>query len=199
MNGFQRRKEQSRENILRAAAALFGRFGVDRVSINDIAKEAGVSPVTIYNHFGSKQDLVMQWAQSVADDFLHRLEEIVTAKKSYKDKLESVFHAMLEAQEKDQRGDMDELGNYPEMARLMDEVIAKYFQLFARLIDEGKQQGYLSPDFSGDAVKVYFDLMMAGMKANPELHARTHQDPKMFRDFMLLILYGFAGERRQSP
>jgi DNA-binding transcriptional regulator YbjK len=49
MNGFERRKEQSREDIRRAAEQLFSRFGTDRVSVNDIAREAGVSQATIYN------------------------------------------------------------------------------------------------------------------------------------------------------
>jgi len=43
MDGFARRKEQSKEDIRRAAEELFSRFGADKVSVNDIARKAGVS------------------------------------------------------------------------------------------------------------------------------------------------------------
>ncbi|MDO8472502.1 MAG: TetR/AcrR family transcriptional regulator [Dehalococcoidia bacterium] len=199
MNGFERRKEKSKENIRLAANELFGRFGIDRVTINDIAEKAGVSPVTIYNHFGSKQDLIKEFVRSVTSEFLQRLEKIVEEEKPYEEKLEDVFHAMLEVQEKDPGGEMDLVRNIHEVTELLDEVTEKTFDLFARLVNEGKKQGRLSPDFSDDATRAYFELMMTGIKANHELHARTHRDPKLFRDFMLLILYGFAGQRRPSP
>ena len=53
MDGFNRRKEQKKESIRRAALELFKVYGFKKVSINDIASKAGVSQVTIYNHFGS--------------------------------------------------------------------------------------------------------------------------------------------------
>jgi hypothetical protein len=43
MDGFERRKARSKEDILRAAEELFSRFGADKVSINDIARKARVS------------------------------------------------------------------------------------------------------------------------------------------------------------
>jgi AcrR family transcriptional regulator len=56
-DGFTRRKEQSKEEIRKAAWELFGQFGVEKVSIVDIARKAGVSQATIYNNFGSKDAL----------------------------------------------------------------------------------------------------------------------------------------------
>ena len=64
MDGFERRKEQKKESIRRAALELFQIYGFRKVSMNDIARRAGVSQVTIYNHFGSKETLtrdVMKW------------------------------------------------------------------------------------------------------------------------------------------
>ena len=42
MNGFERRKDQSKENIRRAAYELFNKFGISKVSVNDIARKANV-------------------------------------------------------------------------------------------------------------------------------------------------------------
>ena len=43
MDGFERRKQQKKANIYRAALELFSKHGVKTVKINDIAREAQVS------------------------------------------------------------------------------------------------------------------------------------------------------------
>jgi TetR/AcrR family transcriptional regulator, mexJK operon transcriptional repressor len=50
------RAEAKRQAIVKAARELFLREGFD-VSVDLIATEAGVSKVTVYNHFGSKEAL----------------------------------------------------------------------------------------------------------------------------------------------
>jgi AcrR family transcriptional regulator len=54
VNGFTRRKEQSKDDIRKAAIELFSQFGIEKVNISDIARKAGVAQATIYNNFGSK-------------------------------------------------------------------------------------------------------------------------------------------------
>lgn len=53
-----------REQILTAAAPIFGRDGYERASIDAIAAAAGVSKPTVYSHFGNKEQL---FRESVAD------------------------------------------------------------------------------------------------------------------------------------
>lgn len=43
--------------ILRAAARLGAEHGIERVQMNDVAKEAGVAIATLYRYFPSKNDL----------------------------------------------------------------------------------------------------------------------------------------------
>lgn len=49
--------EETRERLLRAAAAVFARLGYQKASIGDITAEAGLSSGSIYGHFGSKAEL----------------------------------------------------------------------------------------------------------------------------------------------
>ena len=88
MDGFERRKEQSKEDIRRAAEELFSKFGADKVSVNDIARKAGVSQATIYNNFGSKDELVHDYLKSIVSNISVRFREILVWKKSYLEKFE---------------------------------------------------------------------------------------------------------------
>jgi TetR/AcrR family fatty acid metabolism transcriptional regulator len=51
--------EARRAQILAAAAAVFAEKGFHRATTKEIAKAAGVSEGTIYNYFGSKDDLLI--------------------------------------------------------------------------------------------------------------------------------------------
>lgn len=54
----RRRKEATRLDIARSAARLFAGHGVDQVTAETIAADAGVSLRTFYRYFGSKQEAV---------------------------------------------------------------------------------------------------------------------------------------------
>ena len=62
--------DSTRDNILDAVDRLLGRYGYGKMSIADVAREAGVSQQTVVNHFGSKEDLYLvgvreRWAPAV--------------------------------------------------------------------------------------------------------------------------------------
>jgi AcrR family transcriptional regulator len=48
------RGEQRRQDLLRAAAAVFGRLGYHETTTNASAREACVSPATLYQFFPNK-------------------------------------------------------------------------------------------------------------------------------------------------
>jgi AcrR family transcriptional regulator len=50
-----------REDILAAAVALVGRLGsIDALSLRAVAREAGITPMSIYAHFENKEELVWE-------------------------------------------------------------------------------------------------------------------------------------------
>lgn len=53
-----RRRGQTRARLVRAAATLFARQGVDNTRINEITDEADVGFGSFYNHFKSKEEMV---------------------------------------------------------------------------------------------------------------------------------------------
>jgi AcrR family transcriptional regulator len=60
---------QTRARILEVATRLFLERGYETVTVAEIAREAGVSSVTVFNHFPRKEDLFLDRAVD-ADDLL---------------------------------------------------------------------------------------------------------------------------------
>ncbi|WP_049559556.1 TetR/AcrR family transcriptional regulator [Nonomuraea sp. SBT364] len=54
-----RRRAQTQRTIQAHAIRLFGERGYDATTMNDVAEAAGVSPMTVYRHFPTKEDLVL--------------------------------------------------------------------------------------------------------------------------------------------
>jgi AcrR family transcriptional regulator len=61
----ERRKQEARQAISRAAMALFAAHGFDEVTISQVAEAAGVSKMTVTNYFPRKEDLVFDRAEAI--------------------------------------------------------------------------------------------------------------------------------------
>lgn len=70
-------KARPRERILEMARVLFHSNGIRAVGVEAIAEAAGTNKMTLYRHFGSKDDLVAECLRKVAcegDKLWHDLE-----------------------------------------------------------------------------------------------------------------------------
>lgn len=202
MNGFARRKEQSKEDIRRAAAELFAQFGVDKVSIASIARKAGVSQATIYNNFGSKEALAREFVAAAVDGLVNRVQAVLTPEKPYKDKI-AAFVQFLSTTTKSARpagaaapifGASRDLLEDPEIQKVRSAAQERMTDLMLGLVREGKQQGQVSRDLSEDALSVYFGVFM-DVFTSPELRSRFAQRPGLARELGELMLYGLSGPR----
>lgn len=54
----ERKKLETAKRIIRTAIALFSERGFDNVSVQEIADASDVSKMTVFNYFGTKEDLV---------------------------------------------------------------------------------------------------------------------------------------------
>ncbi|QQQ74639.1 helix-turn-helix transcriptional regulator [Saccharothrix sp. 6-C] len=55
----ERRREETRRLVQSWAMRLFVERGYDATTVNDVARASGVSPMTVYRHFPTKEDLVL--------------------------------------------------------------------------------------------------------------------------------------------
>jgi len=65
-----------RDAILNAAEHLLARFGYRKMTMEDVAREAGIGKGTTYLHFPSKQDLVLCSIDRIVDRLLEQLRAI---------------------------------------------------------------------------------------------------------------------------
>ena len=66
----QRKKEQTKRDIVEASSRLFGRRGFDRTTVAEIAAAANVSEMTVFNHFPTKEDPFYAGMQSFEEQLV---------------------------------------------------------------------------------------------------------------------------------
>jgi AcrR family transcriptional regulator len=199
-NGFERRKEQSREEIRRAAWELFGQFGVERVSMADIARKAGVSQATIYNNFASKDTLAREFVAVVVDGLVDGIEEALAPEMPFSEKLlafaEYIGQVISGGRPVEARATVfsrsADLQNDPEIRKIKDAARERMTGLLLRLVAEGKAQGEVSPGLSDEALQVYFRAFM-DMFIDPQLQLRFASSRQLVEELGSLMIYGLRG------
>ena len=91
MDGFERRRELKKRNILDAALNLFLTNGVQKVSIAEIASKAAVSQVTIYNYFESKDNLVHEVITYYVDRVWNDYEQLFNSSLPFYEKVKQII------------------------------------------------------------------------------------------------------------
>lgn len=95
-----RRRAAYKEFILHAAEALIVRRGFATMTMDDVAREAGLSKATVYRYISGKRDLVYEIILHYFDDQKKLLDGIHAGTGTASDKLKSAIRSVLKASER---------------------------------------------------------------------------------------------------
>src|SRR4051794_29251115 len=84
----------ARERLLAAADELFYAEGVHSVGIDRIIEHAGVAKASLYNTFGSKDELVRAYLSARHDRRRDRISAAVAARETPRDRVLAVFDVL---------------------------------------------------------------------------------------------------------
>ena len=197
MDGFERRKEQKKDSIRRAAIELFRTYGFEKVSVFDIARKAHVSHVTIYNHFGSKEELVRDVIKTAISGLVEVSRSVIESDRPFLEKLELIVLNKAETAGQ-YRGELMRtlIHDNPVMQRFVESLWTQEIEgLIRDLVDEGKKLGYIDEELSWEAVWYYFEIIRRGALVSADSLGNIKVDDKLARDLNHLFLYGLVSKK----
>lgn len=86
----------TRERIVNTASRLFYKQGYNSTGINQVIKEADVAKASLYQHFPSKEDLLIEYLKITALNTNKILRDIIKKFDSPKDKVLALFDFLLD-------------------------------------------------------------------------------------------------------
>lgn len=142
-----------RERIIQAADSLFKHYGVEKTTMEDISREAGIPRATIYLEFpNGKGDILMASIENYLGNLLGQMREI--ARESKASRLETlkqiILYNIMTNYDRTSifQYDPANLDRYAKRAR---EEITSYFQdrgeLYTELFQQASLQGEISTEY----------------------------------------------------
>ena len=202
MNGFERRRQQKMEQIRQAAFLLFSKFGIQKVSIQDIAKKANVSQVTIYNYFGSKDELLLQSLKEYLEGQFGSFISIKESPLPFEEKIQKIFELKLEASNTFSAELMESLfvesGPIADLIRYYSE--EKMIPPLMDLLDEGRDLGIITKSISTETLLFLLNSMTAAINQHPQLIATDERMKQTSQEMIHFFFYGVmnAGNGNQT-
>ncbi|MBS6098567.1 MAG: TetR/AcrR family transcriptional regulator [Streptococcus vestibularis] len=193
MNQYQKTTEKKKQAIIQAALCLFKDKGFKETSIKSIAEAAEVSPVSIYNYFGSKDNLVALCVNDLFEEVTQQAEDILNSDLDFKTKLDHAF-ALCQKKMSQQISSyfQDKIVEDSVFSTLLTSAItAKKRDIYRAYIHLGKEEGLIAKDLSTELVLNVMDALfgMGNQIADSDnLETEVEQIHQIF-------LYGIFGKK----
>jgi AcrR family transcriptional regulator len=193
-----------RVRIVEAATRVFLPAGFHRVSMDDLAREAGMSKKTLYVHFSSKEELLQAVLEQRVADVEAHLRPIIAAPDPFPKKLRNLAHFLHEKMCGISPRFLDDIRRHaPECFRIVEEFRSRAIPLyFGRLFDEGVKGGYLE---AGLPRELLIRMLLHSIQGivRPEVMNELHMHPAAGLDHILsIVLRGIltpAGRKAVRP
>lgn len=177
-------KPDVQERLESAVLEIFSNSDFHKASIRDVAKKAGVSFSTIYNHFGSKERLVFAfvdiWMGKLTDRIVDHLQGI----EDLKEKLRKVFWLQVDYYERHPGLGRILFMTLPMQTWMVDETFRqrKMIDLLVNVLRQGQKEGILRSDvragtlldfIMGFVQRSFFMWILRGQKQSMAEQANT--------------------------
>ncbi len=152
-----------RSAILDATDVLLARFGYRKMTVEDIANEAGIGKGTVYLHFSSKEEVVLSHIDRIVDRLKGHLWSIANSDATARERLRQMLLTRVLYR-------FDSVQHYTQSLNDLLAVLrpgflarrARYFdeeaQIFAELLDRGRSAGEFEFE---DSLSVAYALLNA--------------------------------------
>ncbi len=177
--------ERNRRLLLEAARELFAERGL-HVSLDEIAKRAGVGVGTAYRRFGSRSELVAALFDERLEQMVAIAEECLRIEDAWQG-LAAFIERSAELQASN-RGLKEILLGSAEGRERIANVRRRMRPLGTQLVQRAQQAGALRPDFGPQ------DLPMIQIMLGAIADASEQAAPELWRRYLSLILAGMRAE-----
>jgi AcrR family transcriptional regulator len=186
----------TRELIIESAMACFGRHGLDKTTVVDIARATGVSRSTVYEYFRDKAEIVEACAERASQKFYREMARAMAKGESLEERLILAAVFVTRARryvEPEKYFDADEVSllltkNAAVLLRESGEFLAPYLNA-ARLTGEVRK------DLDVAAAGEWFARMLFSLFTTPSASLDMDDDEVVAQFVRSHAVRGFADDR----
>ena len=180
--------------ILEVAERIFFQFGYTNSSMEEIANECGMSKKTIYKHFASKEEVLMECVKRKIDINSKRISDIIYSEDiKFHDKIEKIILATSENfKEIDISFLYDIKKSCKEAWKLIENHKLNHIpNKFTDLITDGIKNGYVKKDVKAEIVAyIYLSAMLNLLDSSFFSNTSNYSILEIIKEIDNTIFYG---------
>ncbi len=148
------RMNPKHQSILDAARGLFWKHGFRRVSVEEICREAGVSKMTFYRHFGNKIELAKEVYHREAVEGVEQFRQIMSDEATTtRQKMEAMLRMKMEGTNEISKEFLNDFYQSPELglSAYVEEISTQIWNEIVADFKTAQEKGWLRDDFKPEA------------------------------------------------
>ncbi|MCD6018269.1 MAG: transcriptional regulator [Bacteroidetes bacterium] len=159
---------EPQDKILKISLELFFKYGIKRVTMDDIAKELGMSKKTIYQYYKEKDDIVNQLCEVEMEKHKKKFEDVFSQSNDPIHEIMLISENMKEMMQHINPIFFLDLQKFHPTAFIQFQAFKENcaFQDILRNIKKGKEEGYYKSDIDEEFAARYrlaqIDMLMFG-------------------------------------
>ena len=158
VGGVNQGDDAERARIAAEALWLFQSYGFRRVRMADVATRLGMSKKTLYRHFDSKEALIADVLDRVADPWLRRADEVLDAGVAFAEGALELAGFIETLSRSISRSMLDDMVLLPHVWRLVEAKRVHAVVCLSRLLEAGKREGTVRADLD---IRLFTDILIS--------------------------------------
>lgn len=146
-------KQQRLSMILEAAERVFTQKGIEKTTMQDIAKDGNIGIATVFRYFPKKEKLIVAVATKLLEPMLHRFQHVAGLPLTCLQKLETLFDFFIEDHNNASIKFMVDFESYAshsseplEDIQAFNSLNRKISHEYSKIIQNGIDDGSIRPD-----------------------------------------------------
>jgi AcrR family transcriptional regulator len=184
------------DSILVKVSELYKKYGIKSVTMDDVARELGVSKKTLYQYVSDKTELVGKVVDKVMDCSFSSIEEMEqTGSNAIEQLIEVSRRVNIIMKDHSPSYEYDLKKYYPEIyARLMSERRAKMYESMLANIRRGKKEGVYRDELNEEIITKLHIMRMESLRESEFFKPEELHASKFFREILVYHIHGLASE-----
>jgi AcrR family transcriptional regulator len=155
------------EQIKEASLLLFKSQGLNKVTMEEIAKKAAVSKVTLYKYFPDKQTLYETLVRDIYDTERREMRDIQAMDANFHEKMNAIIEVRVNKYyEQLQKFFEDYFVRSEELNTYMIEFIEEVKNIRKDIYAQGRREGLIGNEYEDATIDQYFEVIQSGLAAN---------------------------------
>lgn len=179
------------QQITSTAKDLFWKYGIKRVSIEEICKEANVSKMTFYKHFPNKIELAKYILDKVFHEGLETYKNIMNSDLGFHERVEQVMIMKMKNSNDISPEFLNDVykNNTLEIQDHMNQFVAQSFMLFRTDMEKARAKGEIRQSVNVDFLMAVLNkLIEIGLDESTQQMFENPQE--MIRELVKMFYFG---------